>query len=270
MARLALAIAYDGTRFESYARQPGHRTVEGELVSLLRGAGAFQEAKAARFRSGSRTDAGVSAAWNVVAFDSDIPAGAAVAATTKAPEGLFLLSATTVPDDFEPRHARRRLYRYLLTHAWSANRVRPALDLFRGEHDFTNFRRADADKSPRARITRLRYGARPTPFLEVEAPFFLWQQVRRIVAAIDGLERGERTLAELRSALTEPERRVDLGIAAPEGLLLLRVDYDGVAFPPPKGVALDRLDRELDATRRRLSLAEAARSGPARRRSWKR
>jgi tRNA pseudouridine38-40 synthase len=269
--RVALAIAYDGTRFESFARQPGRRTVEGELVSLLQGAGVFSDARAGRFRSGSRTDAGVSAAWNVVAFDTPRPAASLPALTTGAPEGLHLLAAAPVAAAFEPRHARSRTYRYLLPEAWDRRRVAPLLRALRGTHDFSNFRRADAEKRPVATLSSLRYRiSGKSPCFEVTAPFFLWQQVRRIVAALQGVQDGRWTEAAVRRALEDPRRRVDFGLAPAENLLLLRVDYEGVTFTPPPRVVRARVAEDVTATRRRAAWAAAVAGGLAERRSWNR
>lgn len=254
MSRVALAIAYDGTAFDSFARQPGHRTVEGELLRLLRAGGAIRSVRGARFSSGSRTDGGVSAAWNVVAFDSSMPPGAIVALTSRAPDGLHLLSATTVPESWDPRRARSRTYRYFLASAWRWSRARKAAALFVGAHDFSNFRRADGDKPPRAHLATLRYGTDASrTWLEFRAPFFLWQQIRRIVAALDGVERGRYALAQVRAALRSPSTRADLGIAPPEPLVLVRVDYDAVTFPAPPGVARARLARTAAAADRRAA-----------------
>lgn len=262
MARIALAIAYDGARFDSYARQPDQRTVEGELIALLEAAGVFTDAGTAKFRSGSRTDKGVSAAWNVVAFDSSAAAGAVVAAGAGAPDGLLLLAATEAPPDFDPRRARRRTYRYLLDRPWDWTRVAPAARVFLGRHDFSNFRRADGDKPPTARVRSIRYRARePGPWLEVEGDAFLWHQVRRMVAALERVETGEIEWQDVERALAEPGRRVDFGLAPGENLLLVRVDYDGVVFPPASGVARSRVSEELDGARRRANWATAVARG---------
>lgn len=264
MPRLALAIAYDGTRFESYARQPGRRTVEGELIALLQSAGAFRDAREARWRSGSRTDAGVSAAWNVVAFDSSIPAGAVVAATTRAPEGLHLLAATVVGDEFDPRHASRRTYRYFLPTPWNWKRVQPAARAFEGRHDFSNFRRADGDKAPDATIERIRYRARaPGPWVEITAPSFLWHQVRRIVAALAKLDQGLVSRAEILRALEDPATPKDFGIAPAERLLLVRVDYDEFTWPGAPRISRERLAAEIQDFRLRQVWLESVHAGIA-------
>ena len=68
MARLRLDIAYDGTDFSGWAKQPGLRTVEGELEAamavLLR-----VESGEVQLTVGGRTDAGVHARGQVAHID---------------------------------------------------------------------------------------------------------------------------------------------------------------------------------------------------------
>jgi tRNA pseudouridine(38-40) synthase len=65
-ARLKLTISYDGTDFRGWARQPGERTVEGELRAALgRTYGSY-----AGLTVAGRTDTGVHALANVVSLDA--------------------------------------------------------------------------------------------------------------------------------------------------------------------------------------------------------
>jgi tRNA pseudouridine38-40 synthase len=68
--RVALKFAYDGKDFSGYARQPGQRTIEQELLDLLIKRKIVVDAKTSCFRTASRTDRGVSALGNVCAFDT--------------------------------------------------------------------------------------------------------------------------------------------------------------------------------------------------------
>ena len=60
--RLKLTLEYDGTRFRGWARQPGERTVEGEVRRALEELYAGFDA----FAVAGRTDTGVHALANVV------------------------------------------------------------------------------------------------------------------------------------------------------------------------------------------------------------
>ena len=69
--RLAFKFAYDGRKFSGYARQPNLQTIEGELIKTLIQHGFIKDTKQSHFRSASRTDKGVSALGNVIAFNTD-------------------------------------------------------------------------------------------------------------------------------------------------------------------------------------------------------
>jgi tRNA pseudouridine38-40 synthase len=245
MHRVALAFSYDGTRFDSFARQPGRRTIEGELLAALKASGALEDAAAQRFATGSRTDAGVSAAMNVCAFDTRL-APRRIVARTVTPAGLWLLAATTVPQDFNPRHARRRTYAYVLDPRieFDARAMRQALRRFQGRHDMTNFSRPEPGRSPLRRVDRV--GLRRLHgawIVSVTGPNFAWQQVRRMVWAALGVAQGRYPLARLLEALDHPQRRIDLGTAPPEGLILRDVRY-AFSFPAPTASVRKRLQQE--------------------------
>src|SRR5438132_8052923 len=112
--RIALKIAYDGRSFFGYQRQPDRRTVEGECIAALRSAKIIRDPKEAFFRSASRTDRGVSAVGNVIAFNTSLSAGAAIGAFNDRVRNVWGWAATEVADSFHPRHALERWYRYHL------------------------------------------------------------------------------------------------------------------------------------------------------------
>src|SRR2546425_9574197 len=110
VVRIALKIAYDGTAFHGQARQPGLRTVEGEVIHALVRARVIWDAKSSSFQSASRTDAGVSALGNVVAFHSPLAPSAAGRAFNGKSRGVWAWAVAKVPDDFSARRARERWY----------------------------------------------------------------------------------------------------------------------------------------------------------------
>ena len=64
-----LDLAYDGSGFHGYARQPGVRTVQGDLEAAL-----FHHTGAVDTFVAGRTDKGVHAAGQVASFATDAPA----------------------------------------------------------------------------------------------------------------------------------------------------------------------------------------------------
>lgn len=71
--RVAARLAYWGPAYHGYARQPDVDTVEADLIQALRRIRAIRDPASARLAVASRTDRGVSAVANVVAFDTAIP-----------------------------------------------------------------------------------------------------------------------------------------------------------------------------------------------------
>src|SRR3990170_133028 len=198
--RVALKIAYDGRSFYGHQRQPVHRTVEGECLKALRAAGILRDPKEAFFRSASRTDRGVSAVGNVIAFDSALPPRATIGAFNHRARDVWAWAVAGVPEGFHPRHAVERWYRYNLFEDLDLRKVRAAAREFVGEHDFRSF---TSDPPPgRFRLDRVDVdrGDGMTR-LDVRARCFRRGMVRRIVAAIVAHGREEVPLPDIRDAL---------------------------------------------------------------------
>lgn len=226
MRRYALKVAYDGTRFAGSQRQPGFRTVEGVLLAALAEIGALQSPEEGRFLVASRTDAGVSAAGNVVAFNTTFRGEALQRAVNAHMEDAWVVGVLEVPEDFHPRKSFRRKYRYHLRRgSFDEAAFREAVMLFEGTHDFTGFARVNEGQDPVRLIQEVRVEA-VGPYLNVEftGPSFLQNQVRRMIAAALQVARGEATRDEVKAVLDRKAHR-DFGLAAPEPLVLLDVAY---------------------------------------------
>jgi tRNA pseudouridine38-40 synthase len=124
--RIRLDLAYDGTDFSGWARQPGLRTVEEELA---RGLATVLRTEPPALTVGGRTDAGVHArgsvchldvdeqVWRAVPGRSDRSPGAALAVRLRGvlPGDVVVRRATEVPATFDARFsALRRRYSYRL------------------------------------------------------------------------------------------------------------------------------------------------------------
>ena len=101
--RVALRIAYDGRAFFGHQRQPDARTVEGECIAALRAAKILSDPGRAFFRSASRTDRGVSALGNVIAFDADLRPEAVLGAFNDKARGVWAWAYAAVAHTFLTR-----------------------------------------------------------------------------------------------------------------------------------------------------------------------
>ena len=237
--RFRATVEYDGTEFAGFQVQPGARTVQGELeTALARLCGGTRQP----VQGAGRTDAGVHAAGQVIAFT--YPGSLSVEALTEAlngtlPPDVAVRDLRRAPAGFNPRYAARyRDYRYSI---WNGPRsplrertalwVRQELDVdamaraataFEGRHDFSAF--GGADPQPIRTVHRIRVrrdGSAVT--IDVRADAFLRGMVRRIAATLLAVGKGTLEASAVAGLLTagEPALR---GAAAPaRGLCLRRV-----------------------------------------------
>lgn len=243
-----LTVAYDGRRFSGFARQPNQRTVAGELDGAVRAI----DPRATPVRGASRTDAGVHAHGQLVAFDTEKvipPRGWAHALTRHLPEEIAVVGAANVPEDFEPRHhALNKTYRYLFLQssvrdpffegrAWRVeDRLnQEAMDSIAqslvGTHDFRAFRSSSDERTEtvrtifRARVRTARSDARVLE-LEVTGDRFLHRMMRIISGTLRDAALGRRDSDVFCQAFVSGAR-ADLGpTAPPHGLYLARIELD--------------------------------------------
>jgi tRNA pseudouridine38-40 synthase len=245
-----LTVAYDGARFAGFARQRDARTVAGELDGAVRAI----DPTASLVRGASRTDSGVHALAQRVAFDTRLdipPRGWALALARHMSDELAVVRAARVAPDYDPRgHALRKTYRYLVLRSpvrdpfWRGRawRIEERLNhelmhaeaaALIGRHDFRAFRTSSDPRTDTVR-TILRadvdaHGAAPdSRFLavEIEGDRFLHRMVRIIVGTIIDVGRGRLEPGATFRGLETFERK-SLGITAPpDGLYLRTLDLD--------------------------------------------
>lgn len=240
---LRLDVAYDGTHFHGWQRQPGLRTVQGDVEVALRDVLGTPVTLAAA----GRTDAGVHAHGQVASFraDTSLPARAiGPLANKRLPRDVRVRRSLEAGAEFHARHsARGRHYRYLLLDhedvqferfAWFPRRAyRPeglaaALSPIPGEHDFSAFGAAGSSpvnpvcRVSRAQWSRWEYGWR----LDVEADHFLYHMVRNLVAtALQASVRPDPG-AYVRDILVSRDRHRAGATAPAHGLSLEAVRYE--------------------------------------------
>ena len=155
MSTVRLDIEYDGSRFRGWARQPGQRTVQGELETAL----ATVLGEPIELTVAGRTDTGVHAIGQVASFESGLEVPDALARRLNAvgPRDVTVTAAALTEDGFDARRdATSRTYRYRILARrapspfeqgralWWPHRLdRDALDAcasaLPGTHDFTAF-----------------------------------------------------------------------------------------------------------------------------------
>lgn len=224
---VAVKIAYDGSEFFGFQRQPRRTTVEGEIVRALKRVGAIRSPESNGFRSSSRTDRGVSALGNIVSLVTAFPTESLCSAMNSELRNAWAYAIAEVPDDFNPRWARQRWYRYHLPKAdQDVGLITRVASRFEGTHDFSGYARKD-NRNPIRTIDSIEISEHGDMILvDLRAESFLWNMARRIVWALDAASKGEIDPGEV-----EPgrERGRRAGLAPPEALVLMDIDC-GVEF----------------------------------------
>ena len=243
MPTYRIDLAYDGSGFHGYARQPGLRTVQGSLEEALgRLVGEVDTTVA------GRTDKGVHASGQVVSFattdDIDVDRTLRSLQRQLAPD-VGVLDLRQAADDFDARFdATSRRYRYLVL-----NREAPdpfiasrswhyptALDpepmnaagaMLLGEHDFASFCRAAPGRST-VRDLRAARWSRDGDVLafDTTASSFCHQMVRSLVAFLVEVGRGRVDPGATAAVLAARDRQKAKGAAPAHGLTLVAVSYD--------------------------------------------
>jgi tRNA pseudouridine38-40 synthase len=244
MPRLKLTLEYDGTDYVGWQRQLNGTSVQEVLERAL---SELFGAPVSTFAAG-RTDAGVHALGQVVAFDAPrtLPLTAYLRGLSALlPEDVSVVGASEVPADFDPRRdALGKRYRYLICNrpVRSPLRRRTHWQLFApldtrameeaarpllGTHDFSAFRAANCEAKTTQRTLRevtLTASDDAVQF-ELEGRAFLKHMVRNIVGTLAEVGRGRQSVPWVAEVLASRDRTRAGPTAPAQGLVLVEVRY---------------------------------------------
>lgn len=227
--RVALKIAYVGTGYHGSQIQPDVATIEGELFNAFKQLEIMENPKDAYFKSSGRTDAGVHAREQIIAFNTDRPNLAIPRViNSKLPSSIWAWAHAEVPDHFDPRRdAISRVYRYIMSgEEYDISRIRSASKILIGRHDFSNFCSKNEDNDTVREVKRIdvRVSGALTK-IDIEANSFLWNMVRKIVTALTMVGSDVRDEAWLKQMLEPESYEEGLEPAPSYGLTLMEVKY---------------------------------------------
>lgn len=248
MARYQVILAYDGAGFFGFQRQasgPKQRTVQAVVEAALQQLGW----QGKTILASGRTDTGVHALGQVIAFDLDWTHSCEAlrsAINAHLPPDVAVQSARPVEADFHPRYAAlARRYRYRLfcqpvrnplreRYAW---RVWPQVDLewmkqatsdLLGVHDFAAFGTPPrTGGSTQRTVASASWTSLPPDELafEIVANAFLYRMVRRLVGFLVAIGQGLFPPDAIHHRLQAGSQSVVQYLAPPHGLTLVEVIY---------------------------------------------
>jgi tRNA pseudouridine38-40 synthase len=247
LVRVRLDVQYDGTALSGWARQPGRRTVQGELEAAL----ATVLRTPVALTVAGRTDAGVHATGQVASLD--VPRTVWEQHREKLVRRLrgvlaadvAVSSATEASPDFDARFgALARHYVYRLTDApggpsplrradtvgWprtlDARAMTTAAARLLGEHDFAAYCRRREGATTRRTLLALDV-ARDGDLVSIaaSADAFCHSMVRSLVGALLAVGEGRRPPEWPAELLSRTQRADEVTVAPAGGLTLVGVDY---------------------------------------------
>lgn len=245
MRRVAVRVAYFGNDFHGSQYQPGFRTVMGDMIRDLERIGGGATAEWFDLKTAGRTDRGVNALNNVAVFNTEFDDDEELLrALNSVSKGIFYRSITEVDASFNPRHADERVYRYILrSEGIDFKRARECSELFLGEHDFVRFCKPDGKPTVMEMGSIEMTESDGYITLTFRSRHFLWNMIRKIVAAISSVGADERDLNDVRRALDG--ETINFGMARPDALTLTDVVYRHIEFKEPQNKGYrDRIEEE--------------------------
>lgn len=257
---LLLTIEYDGTGFSGWQRQPGKRTIQGELERVLSsvcgmevklegtsrtdaGVHAYGQRATLRGQFGIPTDKlalvvnrrlaggkkGMTAAGPIrITHVQEMPQGFHARFQAKGKTYLYRISSSPQPDIF------RRNYCYEILRPLDIQAMKDAAKYIVGTHDFCCFQASGGNE----RLTTVRTvykldilscGADVT--VAVTGDGFLYNMVRIITGTLVEVGLGKRNPESVKEAIESGNRQNAGHTAPPQGLYLAQVYYETQEVP---------------------------------------
>lgn len=245
--KVKCTVSYDGTHFKGYQVQPGQRTVQTEIESVL--ARMHKQDELIPIVASGRTDSGVHAKGQVIHFDTPLAIPMErwpFALNSLLPDDIRVLKAEEVDESFHARFGvASKEYRYRVSmethqnvftrqyachypYPLDVDKMREAAGHLIGTHDFTSFCAANTEVQDKVREIYTLEWKNVSDGLEmrVRGNGFLYNMVRIIAGTLLEIGSGKFHPEEIKAMLAARNREAAGKTAPSHGLYLWEVFYD--------------------------------------------
>lgn len=252
MQKYKIILEYDGTNYRGWQTQKNARNIQDTLITA---AEKFLGVPV-KIQGAGRTDAGVHALEQTAHLETSKnirPESLRMGINDNLPTSVNVLKVENAPALFHARHhAMSRSYLYLISrrrtafgkrYVWwvkdnlDCGKMKQALDVFQGFHDFASFadKRMDKESSTKVNIEGLWLKEFDDIIaVRIVGSHFLWKMVRRIVGVTVEVGRGNFTKHDIEKMLVSFSELPAHFTAPPSGLFLEKVLYEGDELPSIK------------------------------------
>ena len=245
MRNIKLTIEYDGKDCNGWQKQPNKLNIQGSIEQAI-----YQiTGEEVDLQASGRTDAGVHALGQVANFKTNcsIPIEKfAIAINTKLKRSIRILKAEEVDERFHSRlSCKRKTYRYIINNSEQGtaiyrnletnipfyldeNKMDEAAQYFVGEHDFKAFKASgtSSKSSVRTIYEAKVYRNLDRVCIELTGNGFLYNMVRIIAGTLVEVGMGKLEPTDIPKIIESKNRENAGKTLQPQGLYLVKVEYD--------------------------------------------
>ena len=241
--RYLIKFSYDGSNYSGFQKQKGLRTIEEEFEIAI----SKVNNKNTKICATGRTDKGDHALCQYAHADIDVKINEKKlkrALNSNLPPDIHVIEAKVVEDNFHARYnVKSKTYKYIInvgeynpldrnyafqySHELDVNKMKDAINVFIGEHDFRAF--VTENKSKENCIRTITNASVNTEDERIIITFtgdgFLRYQVRNMVGILIRVGEGKLSSNDLKRILESKDRTKSGKTAPAEGLYLVNVEY---------------------------------------------
>lgn len=242
--RYLMEFSYDGSKFFGYQKQKDVRTIQEELEQKLT---IINNGVPVSVSASGRTDAGVHALGQCAHFDLTIsitPEKLKKAMNSLIDKSIYIKSIREVADDFHARFnvkSKKYVYKmnlgeynpidkdyiYQYNNLLDIEKMKEAIKLFVGTHNFKSFTKANCEVDDYVRTIYEASICINNDVLEInfKGSGFMRYMVRNMVGFLIEIGECKRSPEDVLSVLEKGDRTAAGKTAKPEGLYLVEVFY---------------------------------------------